>query len=196
MNVMTHVRAWRGAFATSVLLGLGCVAGGTALGQAGTAAGDAQTRTYSIPAQTLGTALQEFAAQAGLQLLFSESDVAGMRTGGLSGSFTKDQALERLLAGSGLAFEFPKADAVIIRRPGNSPDSGSARAAGSASTTQNSATQNPTPATAVASRISSGSASSGADSQSTADFQEVIVTGRAGVDERTKEATSYSVTTI
>src|SRR5882724_6030857 len=194
MNVMTHVRAWRGAFATSVLLGLGCVAGGTALGQAGTAAGDAQTRTYNISAQTLGTALQEFAAQAGLQLLFSESDVAGMRTGGLQGRFTKDQALERLLAGSGLAFEFPKPDAVIIRRPGNSSDSTSARAAGSAAITQNSQIEHPT--SASGSRLSSGSSASGAESQSTADFQEVIVTGRSGVEQRTKEETSYSVTTI
>jgi outer membrane receptor protein involved in Fe transport len=164
------------------------------MGQAGTAASDAQTRAYSIAAQTLGAALQEFAAQAGLQLLFSESDVAGMRTGGLQGSFTKDQALQRLLAGSGLAFEFPKPDAVIIRRPGNAPDSASGRAAGTTSTTQNSATGQPTPA--GASRSSSGPASSSADSQSTADFQEVIVTGRAGVDQRTKEETSYSVTTI
>src|SRR6202022_5145688 len=133
-----HVEAgrvkWRGALATSVLLGyLGCVTGGPAMGQAGTAASDAQARTYHIAAQTLGTALQEFAAQAGLQLLFSESDVAGLRTGGLQGSFTKDQALERLLAGSGLAFEFPKPVAAIIRRPGNSADSTSPRAAGGAS---------------------------------------------------------------
>src|SRR5882757_1645783 len=197
-----HVRAgrvkWRGALATSILLGLGCAAGGTAIGQAGSAASDSQTQTYHIGAQNLGSALQEFAAQAGLQLLFSESDVAGMRTSGLQGSFTKDQALERLLAGSGLAFEFPKPDAVIIHRPGNSPDSTSARAAaaasGTTSATQNSQTGHPTPA--AASRISSGSASSSADSQSAADFQEVIVTGRAGVDQRTKEETSYSVTTI
>ncbi len=32
--------------------------------------------------------------------------------------------------------------------------------------------------------------------QSTADFKEVIVTGRAGIEQRTKEETSYSVTTI
>jgi outer membrane receptor protein involved in Fe transport len=192
INVEAGRVKWRGALATSVLLGLGCVAGGPAMGQAGTAASDAQARTYSIPAQTLGTALQEFAAQAGLQLLFSESDVAGMRTGGLQGSFTKDQALERLLAGSGLAFEFPKPDAVIIRRPGNSADSTSARAAGAAATTQGSGSAgNPTVAPA-----STGAASPSSDSQSTADFQEVIVTGRAGVDQRTKEETSYSVTTI
>src|SRR6266536_182327 len=50
MTMRIHVRAgrvkWRGAVATSVLLGLGSVAGGTAIGQAGSAASDAQTRTY------------------------------------------------------------------------------------------------------------------------------------------------------
>lgn len=189
-----HVEAgrvsWRGALATSVLLGLGCMTGGAAIGQAGTAASDAQTRNYNIAPQALGAALQAFAAQAGLQLLFSESDVAGMRTGGLQGGFTKDQALVRLLAGSGLAFEFLKPDAVIIRRPGNSPDS----APRAAATTQNPAVGYPTPAAAL--RSNSGSASPSANSQSTADIQEVIVTGRAGVEQRTKEETSYSVTTI
>jgi hypothetical protein len=200
MEVVRRVRytmKWRGAVATSVLLGIGCISGGqTALGQAGTAASDAQTRTYNISAQNLGPALQEFAAQAGLQLLFSESDVAGLRTGGLQGTFTKNQALGRLLAGSGLAFEFPKPDAVIIRRPGSSADSASTdsasgRAAGAAAAAQKSESGRPT--VGSTSRGSS-SASASADSQSAADFQEVIVTGRAGVEQRTKEETSYSVT--
>jgi hypothetical protein len=72
------------------------------------------------------------------------------------------------LAGSGLAFELPKPDAVIIRRAGNS----------------------------VESMTNSNPSSPRGESQSTADFQEVIVTGRAGIEQRTKEETSYSVTTI
>jgi catecholate siderophore receptor len=164
---MVDVAAWRGVVATSVLLGLGGLAAGPATAQSGSVATDAQMRSYSIRAQALGTALQEFAAQAGLQLLFSQSDVAGMRTAGLQGTFTKDQALERLLAGSGLAFEFPTADAVIIRL------ASAARGANSGA---------PSPAAA--------------ESQSVADLQEIIVTGRAGVEQRTKEETSYSVTTI
>jgi len=74
----------RGAVATSVLLSLGLVAGPVTLAQSGTAASHSQTQTYSIGAQALGAALQEFAAQAALQLLFSESDVAGMRSLSLS----------------------------------------------------------------------------------------------------------------
>lgn len=42
----------------------------------------------------------------------------------------------------------------------------------------------------------SSASSSRTESLSTADLQEVIVTGRAGIQQRTKEETSYSVTTI
>jgi len=145
----------RGAVATSVLLSLGALAAPTTWAQSETAASRTQTQTYTLDAQALGAALQQFAAQAGLQLLFSESDVASLQAPALKGSFTPDQALGKLLAGSGLKYEFLKADAVIIKRTEPAPTSAS-----------------------------------------TADFKEVIVTGRAGIDQRTKQETSYSVTTI
>src|SRR5262245_49526639 len=106
----------RGAVATSVLLSLGALAAPTTWAQSETAASRTQPQTYTLDAQALGAALQQFAAQAGLQLLFSESDVAGLQAPALQGSFTPDQALGRLLAGSGLKYEFFKADAVIIKR--------------------------------------------------------------------------------
>jgi len=196
---MVDVAVWRGVLATSVLLGLGGLASGPAAAQSSTAATDVHARTYSIEPQTLSTALQQFAAQAGLQLLFSESDVAGMKTAGLQGTFTQNQALERLLAGSGLGFEFPKADAVIIRR-------GSATQSSSAPTNPTPASPTPAPTStltnapggrlASAQRVNSDQNAAANESQSVADFQEVIVTGRAGVEQRTKEETSYSVTTI
>jgi len=180
----------RGAVATSVLLSLGLMAGPVTLAQSGTAASNSQTQTYSIGAQALGAALQEFAAQAGLQLLFSESDVAGMRAAGLKGTFTQDQALAQLLAGSGLSYEFLKPGAVIIRRAGSAAESSPARAGVAPSVTQNTSSA----ATSVA--TNSTPAATPGESQSTADYKEVIVTGHAGIDQRTKEETSYSVTTI
>jgi len=148
----------------ALLLSLGLAAGPDAWAQSDAATSSrAQTQTYSVDAQALGAALQQFASQAGLQLLFSESDVAGMTARALSGTFTRDQALAQLLAGSGLKYEFFKPGAVIIKRAETS-----------------------------SSRPSDGAQAS----ESTADFKEVIVTGRAGIDERTKEETSYSVTTI
>lgn len=161
----------RGALVTSILLGVGCVACEVALSQPATPANEARTLVFRIEAQPLGAALKALAAQAGIQLLFSEEDVAGMRTQGLQGSFSTDQALERLLAGSGLMYEFPTSDSVVVRPPAPA-------------------------AHALASANGNGSSFSKDASDPTSDLLEVIVTGRAGVDERTKEETSYSVTTI
>lgn len=138
----------------ALLLSLGFAAGSPAWAQS-------QTQTYSIGTEALGAALQHFAAQAGLQLMFSESDVAGLQAPALQGTLTQDQALTQLLSGTGLKYEFFKPGAVIIKRAATTPDPPTAQ----------------TP-------------------QSTADIKEVIVTGRAGIEERTKAETSYSVTTI
>ena len=190
----------RVALTTSVLLSLGCLTTESVFSQTSTTTKGAPARAYHIGAQALGTALQEFAAQAGLQLMFSESDVAGMQTSGLQGSFSVSQALQQLLAGSGLVFEFPKADAVIVRRPGNAPDSGSSPASSSATTrgadpvAQNSNATDTT--AAAATTTNSGLDTFSNSNEATSSFEEVVVTGRAGVDQRTKEETSYSVTDI
>lgn len=185
------------ALTTSVLLGLGCLSSGAVLAQTSTAA-RGPTRTYHIGAQALGAALQEFASQAGLQLMFSESDVAGMQTSGLQGNFSADQALQRLLAGSGLVFEFPQPDAVIVRRPGNGPNSGDSTDSNGGGTPRNEATaRNSNAADSTASGATgNGLQAFSNNNESTANFDEIIVTGRAGVDQRTKEQTSYSVTNI
>jgi outer membrane receptor protein involved in Fe transport len=188
------------ALAVSLLLGLSCVAGATAMAQPATPANGTQTRTYHIGAQSLDTALQEFAAQAGLQLLFSKSDVAGLTTSGLQGSFSTDQALQRLLIGSGLIFEYPKSDAVIIRRPGNSQESsGSTAAGGSAAAprgSDGSVTYTSSPDATATGVPTTNRTPTGNGSTSAANIDEIVVTGRAGVDERTKAQTSYSVTNI
>lgn len=201
---MSHVETtrahWRGALATSMLLGIGC--GGTAASPAQPAVtADAQTKPYQISPQALGTALQEFAAQAGVQLLFSAADVAGKKTDGLQGSFSREQALQRLLAGSGLVFEFPKEDTLIVHPAIDHPNSNPTSWAGDVPTAQ---TPTPTATPAGERTVTSdgaagavdGRASNGAGSQPLADLTEVVVTGRAGVEQRTKQETSYSLTTI
>lgn len=65
-------------------------------------AAPAQPVNLSIPAQPLGSALNELARQASLPLLFSPELVAGRSAPELNGSFTVREALARLLAGSGL----------------------------------------------------------------------------------------------
>ena len=192
----------RVALTTSVLLSLGCLTTETAFSQTSTTTNGAPTRAYHVAAQALGSALQEFAAQAGLQLMFSESDVAGMYTLGVHGTLSVNQALQQLLAGSGLIFEFPKPDAVIVRRrvnapdSGNSPDSSSATTRGTDPVAQNSNPTGTTAAAATATATSSDSEPFSNSNEATSSFEEVVVTGRAGVDQRTKEETSYSVTDI
>lgn len=56
----------------------------------------------TIAAQPLGPALNELARQAGLQLLFPPALVAGKTAAAVSGTLTPNQALDQMLAGSGL----------------------------------------------------------------------------------------------
>lgn len=59
--------------------------------------------TLDLPAQPLGQALNELARRADLQLSFPAEAVAGKTAPAVAGRLTPAQALERLLAGSGLA---------------------------------------------------------------------------------------------
>ncbi len=56
----------------------------------------------SLPAQSLGTALNELARQARLQLMVHPDLVADKQAPAVSGSLTPRQALDKVLAGSGL----------------------------------------------------------------------------------------------
>lgn len=58
--------------------------------------------TLNQPAQGLGDALNALASQTGLRLLFASNLVEGRQAPALNGSYEPAQALQRLLAGSGL----------------------------------------------------------------------------------------------
>ena len=68
-------------------------------------------RQYDVPAGALSTSLSRFAGQAGIALSVNASLTDGKRAPALSGSFTPAQALQRLLAGSGLE--------AVARAPGS-----------------------------------------------------------------------------
>lgn len=70
--------------------------------------------SITIAAQPLGQALNELARQAGLQLLFPPALVAGKTAPAVSGTLTPGQAVDRLLAGSGL-IATREGNAVVIR---------------------------------------------------------------------------------
>lgn len=69
--------------------------------QAQTQAATAGT-TFEIPAQPLLEALRLYVRQSGQQVLFSSEDGAGRISTAVVGRFDNDQALRRLLAGTGL----------------------------------------------------------------------------------------------
>lgn len=88
---------------------------GPSLGSAQQAQAEGPRRfAFDIRAQDLDTALTALADRANLKLLFTSGQVAGKRTEGLTGSFTPEEALQRLLAGTGLRYRFLSADSVTL----------------------------------------------------------------------------------
>ncbi|MEQ4619598.1 MAG: TonB-dependent receptor [Corticimicrobacter sp.] len=71
--------------------------------------------SVSLPAQPLAQALNAFARQTGLELIVRPDSVAGRTAPAVQGSLTPAQALERLLAGTGLGFRIEEGAIVISR---------------------------------------------------------------------------------
>lgn len=76
----------------------------------------------SLPAQSLGSALNELARQARLQLMVHPDLVVNKQAPAVSGTLTPRQALDRVLAGSGLTADIQGAE-VIIRRVSDTAES-------------------------------------------------------------------------
>lgn len=64
----------------------------------------AAVKTYSIPAGSVALALNRLADANGVQLVYKSRLTRDMETRGLSGVYTLEQALDRLLAGTGLGY--------------------------------------------------------------------------------------------
>ena len=76
----------------------------SAAGVACVATAQAQTaavQTYDIPAGPLSSALNRFAQQAGVALIFQSSNLEGLSTPGLHGAYNEQGGFEALLRGSG-----------------------------------------------------------------------------------------------
>jgi iron complex outermembrane receptor protein len=67
---------------------------------------DIPALTADIPAQPLAQALEAFASQTGLQLVYVSAVVHGQRSRAVSSGLSASNALGRLLEGTGLQFEF------------------------------------------------------------------------------------------
>ncbi|VFR27374.1 TonB-dependent receptor [plant metagenome] len=75
-------------------------------------------RRYEIPAGQLAGGLKLLAIQSRLQLLAPPELTRGLRGRAVSGTYTAREALEQVLAGSGLSYEFVNASTVVIKRAG------------------------------------------------------------------------------
>ncbi len=71
---------------------------------------------FDIAEQDLNAALLLFADRTGLQLVYDIGLVEGLRSASLNGSFMPQDALTRLLAGTGIAFRVSDADTVTLER--------------------------------------------------------------------------------
>lgn len=85
----------RTTFLKSILIGGACAI-------AVSAAAHAQTRSFDIPRGDLKVALDAYARQAGVELFYKVDDVRGRATAGVRGEVDAVEALNRILAGSGL----------------------------------------------------------------------------------------------
>jgi hypothetical protein len=84
------------------------------LGVSACVAADTRGKPFAIPAQPAGAALNEFAKQADITLIFSYDLVVGERTPSLNGRFTVDEGLTRLLNGTSLGFRQAANGAYLI----------------------------------------------------------------------------------
>ena len=84
-------------------------------------------RDYDIPGGPLDEALIAFIEASGVFLAGDAELASGLRTPGLTGRYTVDEGLARLLAGSGLQYRFTNADTVTLDRAVAEPESGPLR---------------------------------------------------------------------
>lgn len=128
----------------------------------------AQQRSYQIEAGSLKSVLSAYVRQSGRQLLFRGTDMVGVRSAGVRGSMSADEALARILVGTGFRAQAGSAGAVAI-----------VRAQDAAGTTSG----NTDGATRIALRDTPGQSTEAAALIDTADAgdkpvsQEIVVTG-------------------
>ncbi len=83
---------------------------------AGQTVPDARAIGFDIPAQPLGSGLTAFGRQSGLQISVDAAMIGNAGTQGVSGTMTRDQALTRLLAGTGFTHRFAAGNTVMLER--------------------------------------------------------------------------------
>jgi outer membrane receptor protein involved in Fe transport len=78
--------------------------------------GSAHAESFNVPSGDLAQALDNYTRQSGVQLIISGDEVRGMRTKGVQGSYSADDALSRILSGTGLVVHHHPSGAIGIAR--------------------------------------------------------------------------------
>src|SRR3546814_900422 len=86
-----------------------------------TAAAQDRTYRFELPRQSLAQTLRDYGQIAGQQIVFTEALVEGRSAPELRGTYTAEEALERLLEDSGLTTETNAAGVIMIRREVRDP---------------------------------------------------------------------------
>lgn len=84
------------------------------LAQPLSAAPDRSRKPVDIPAQTLSSALERLARERGLQIVYLSERTDALQTAGARGDLTPDEALARLLDGTGLSYKYLDDETVTI----------------------------------------------------------------------------------
>ena len=78
---------------------------------------------FNIPSGDLATALSSYTKQTGVDLMVSGNDVKGVHTPGARGNLTVDDALSRILTGTGFRMKrAPSGGLAIVRDTSSSAD--------------------------------------------------------------------------
>lgn len=80
------------------------------------AAAAEQRLPFNIPSQDLNAALLSFASAAGVQTFYDASRVQGLRSTAVTGTMMPEEALRRLLSGTGMTFRFTSPTMVALER--------------------------------------------------------------------------------
>jgi iron complex outermembrane receptor protein len=86
----------------------------------------AYATNFDIPSGDLASALDAYTAQTGIALIVSDNAVKGARTRGVKGGLSADEALSRILAGTGFAMHRESGAVMIVRgypKPSRADDS-------------------------------------------------------------------------
>ncbi|WP_231635674.1 STN domain-containing protein [Novosphingobium sp. ST904] len=109
-------RARKGEMRTMVQAVLLASASLSGIFAASTPAAAQSARSYDVAAGSLADALNDFAEQSGVELVYDSALVAGRTSGGIKGRHNPAAALSRLLAGSGLTARRTSANTFTVER--------------------------------------------------------------------------------